>query len=111
MKFKGNFVLMFAVQLLSGIWTYYACSKFGLAGVGYGFIPFLLILILVQTRHTPDERELALLHKTESIQGMVISAEMAVVYMFFPELNWFYVFVSSISVIRGATGMVLFLTR
>jgi hypothetical protein len=107
--FKGNYVFLFGIQFLSGFWTYYACVHFGLIGVGYGFIPFLLAMILVQPGYEPDERELSHIHKTDSIQGIVVATLMAIVYIWFPGLNWFYVFVSSISVIRGAVGMGLFL--
>ena len=110
MKFRGNYILMFVVQFLSGFWTYYACVKFGLVGVGYGFIPFLIVLLLVQTKHTPDERELSLVHKTDSAKGIVIAVLMAIVYLWFPDLNWFYLFVANISIVRGAIGTVLFLT-
>jgi len=33
---------------------------------------------------------------------------MSVVYLSFPELNWFYVFVASISIARGLIGTLLF---
>ncbi|NQV16028.1 hypothetical protein HQ531_11270 [bacterium] len=62
-------------------------------------------------KYIPDERELSLIHKTESIQGIIIAIVMAVVYLGFPDLNWFYVFVSAISVVRGATGAALFLSQ
>lgn len=110
MKMRGNYILMFVIQFFSGFWTYYACTQFGIIGVGYGFIPFALILILVQTKYTPDERELSLIHKTDSAQGIVIAVLMAVVYLWFPDFNWFYIFVANISIVRGAIGTVLFLT-
>lgn len=110
MKIRGNYVFMFVIQFLSGFWTYYACVTFGLIGVIYGIVPFIIALVTVQWKHRPDERELALIHKTESAQGIVIAVLMAVVYMWFPELNWFYLFVANISIVRGAIGSALFLT-
>ncbi len=110
MKIRGNYVFMFVIQFLSGFWTYYACVTFGLIGVLYGIVPFIIALITVQWKHLPDERELALIHKTESAQGIVIAVLMAAVYMWFPELNWFYLFVANISIVRGAIGSALFLT-
>jgi len=110
MKIRGNYILMFAVQFVSGFWTYYACVHFGLPGVAYGAIPFIVGLIAVQLKHTPDERELALIHRTDSAQGIVIAVLMAVVYLWFPDLNWFYLFVANISIVRGAIGVTLFLT-
>ncbi len=111
MKIRGNYILMFMIQLLSGIWTYYACVQFGLMGVIYGFIPFFIALIAVQVKHETDERELALIHQTDSAQGIVIAVLMAIVYMWFPDLNWFYLFVANISIVRGAIGATLFLVR
>lgn len=111
MKLRGNYVFMFLIQMVGGFWTYFACVKFGLLGVGYGFLPFLVAMILVQVKHEPDERERSLIQQTESIQGIILAVLMAVIYIWFPELNWFYVFVASISVIRGATGAALFLAR
>ncbi len=111
MKVRGNYILMFIIQFFSGIWTYYACTRFGLVGVAYGFIPFFVALVLVQAKHTPDERELSLIQKTDSYQGIIIAVIMAIVYLGFPQLNWFYLFVSSISVVRGAVGTLLFLAR
>jgi|GEM_PF-822018 len=108
-RLKGNYIFLFVVQFFGGFWTYYACFQFGLIGVGYGFIPFLLALLLVQPGYDPDERELSHIHKTDSIQGIVVATLMAIVYIWFPELNWFYVFVSAISVVRGAVGAGLFL--
>ncbi|NQV38317.1 MAG: hypothetical protein HQ509_09975 [Candidatus Marinimicrobia bacterium] len=109
MKFRGNYILMFTIQFLGGFWTYYACNLFGLFGVIYGIIPFILVLIVVQAKYIPDERELSLIHKTENYQGIIVAVLMAIVYMGFPELNWFYIFVSSISVARGAIGVALFI--
>ena len=109
MKIRGNYILMFVIQFLSGILTYFACVKFGLIGIVYGGIPFFTALIMVQAKYTPDERELALIHQTETVQGIFVAGIMALVYIVFPELNWFYVFVSSISIVRGIAGTVLFL--
>ncbi|MCF7823326.1 MAG: hypothetical protein K9N35_04065 [Candidatus Marinimicrobia bacterium] len=109
MNIRGNYILLFIVQFLSGFWTYYACVQFGIMGVIYGFIPFAIALIAVQTKYLPDERELALIHKTDSVQGIVIAILMAVVYLWFPELNWFYIFIANISIVRGAIGTALFL--
>ena len=111
MNFKGNYVFMFVIQFLSGFWTYFACVTFGLIGVIYGIIPFIVAMLMVQIGYEPDERELSLIHKTESIQGVIIAILMAVVYMWFPDVNWFFVFVAAISVVRGATGSALFLAR
>jgi len=109
MKIRGNYILMFVVQFFGGILTYFACEEFGIMGVLYGGIPFILTMIAVQAKYRPDERELAIIYKTETVQGIFVAGTMAVVYIAFPQLNWFYVFVSAISVVRGVAGTVLFL--
>ena len=110
MRIRGNYVLLFVVQLFSGLLTYYACSLYDLAGVAIGFVPFLVALVAVQANYLPDERERGLIYKTDTTQGIVVAVVMALTYMFFPELNWFYIFISSISVVRGIAGTVFFIT-
>ena len=109
MRIRGNYILMFVVQFFSGILTYFACEQFGIMGVIYGGVPFFLTMIAVQAKYQPDERELALIYKTETAQGIFVAGIMAVVYMAFPQLNWFYVFVSARSAVRGVAGTILFL--
>jgi hypothetical protein len=108
MTLKGNYQFMFTVQLLGGILTYLAMLKFGTIGIIIGFIPFLFALTVVHRRHTPDERETSLIHKADSWQGIVVTIIMVMVYMYLPQLNWFYVFAASISVTRGIIGILLF---
>ncbi len=108
MKIKGNNMLMFIVQFFSGILTYFACLKFDIYGVIIGFIPFLIIMIMVSLNHTPDERELSLLHKSNSYEGILVAVIMGLTYVFLPDANWFYIFVSSIGVVRGIVGVILF---
>ena len=108
MTLKGNYQFMFIGQLLAGILAYLAMLKFGTIGIIIGFIPFLFALIAVHKRHIPDERETSLIQKTDSLQGIVVTLIMAMVYMYFPQLNWFYVFVASISIVRGIIGLILF---
>jgi len=109
MKLKGNYILMFVIQFLSGILTYFACLKYDIYGVIIGFVPFMIALILVQVNYKPDEREESLLHKSNSYEGIIVAIIMVLTYLRFPEVNWFYIFVSSIGVVRGIVGVLLFL--
>ena len=108
MRLRGNYRFLFATQLLAGVLTYWACITFGLIGIGIGFIPFLAGLNLVLTKHNPDEREMSLLHKTDSYKGIGLVVVMAIVYMYFPQYNWFFIMVSALSIIRGIVGILLF---
>lgn len=107
MKLKGNYYLLYSSQFISGIVTYFACLQFGITGVAIGFIPFLIGLLVVQVGHKPDEREMDIAHKSSSYQGILVAVIMALVYLFLPEANWFYIFVASISVARGLIGLIL----
>jgi len=109
MKIKGNYILMFVIQFLSGILTYFACVKYDIYGVIIGFIPFLIALILVQAKYKPDEREESLLQKSNSYEGIIVAIIMVLTYMHLPDANWFYIFAASIGVVRGAVGVILFL--
>lgn len=111
MKVKGNYYFMYTMQFISGILTYFLCLEYGLAGIGLGFIPFLIGLLVVQIGHTPDEREMDIAHKSSSYQGIFVAVIMALVYLFLPEVNWFYIFVASISVVRGMIGLILCLVK
>ncbi len=108
MKLKGNYLVLFGSQMFSGIVTYFLCVKYDIWGVILGFIPFLAGMLLVIPGHKPDEREMELTHRSNSWEGIITATIMGVVYIFFPELNWFYVFISSISLVRGSAGLFLF---
>jgi len=51
------------------------------------------------------------MHKTDSYQGIGLVIVMAIVYQFFPQLNWFFIMVSALSIIRGTVGILLFSLR
>ena len=44
-------------------------------------------MFAVQIGHTPDEREIEILHKSNSYEGMILASIMALVYKFFPSVN------------------------
>ena len=111
MKLKGNYYFMYAMQFISGILTYLLCLQIGMSGIALGFIPFSLALILVGKGYTPDEREMDIAHKSNSYEGIVVAVIMGVVYVFFPESNWFYIFAASISVVRGVIGIILCMVK
>lgn len=107
MKLKGNFYFMYGMQFISGIFTYFLCLEYGLAGIGLGLMPFSLGILLVLPGYKADEREMDIFHKSNSYETIFVAVIMAIVYLFFPEANWFYIFVASISVVRGLIGIIL----
>jgi hypothetical protein len=111
MTIRGNYHLLFASQLVTGILTWLACLKFGVLGVVIGFIPFAIGLLVVMIRHNPDERELALTHQINSYEGICAGVIAGVIYFAFPQINWFFALISGISVVRGIIGLIMFTVR
>jgi hypothetical protein len=108
MTLRGNYHFLFGTQLACGILTWFACLKFGLYGIIIGFIPFLFGLAAVHYKHETDERELALVHKIDSYQSICAGVIAGVIYVFFPQINWFFALVAGISIVRGIIGLITF---
>lgn len=105
MKTKGNKTLFFVLELLSGIITFVATLLWGDLGL-QGLAVFFVGMII--THKQPDEREMGLLYKVTALEAAAMGAVMAVIYMFFPDYNWFHGFVSFGLIIRGVMGWVVF---
>lgn len=106
MKLRGNFIAFYSIELLSGIITailLYFIGDLGLIGLGIFFIGMSLTL-----KKNLDEREISLSYQINSIEGMLISAVMALTYFYLPSANWFYVFIVSALIIRGIVGIAAF---
>ncbi len=111
MTIRGNYHLLFGSQLITGLLTYWACTKYDVMGVIIGFIPFLIGMIVVLTKHKPDEREMLLSHQINSYEAISTGIIAGIIYFCFPHLNWFFTLVSAISVVRGIIGMIVFTVR
>ncbi len=109
MKLKGNFYWMFSTQLLSGIIAYPLMLKFGaVTGILLSFFPFLIGLITTHLKYDPDERDMQLVHKTDSFYSILVMMAMAIIYLKFPGINWFFALVATTGIFRGLTGLVVF---
>ncbi|MDP2173045.1 MAG: hypothetical protein Q8M98_01640 [Candidatus Cloacimonadaceae bacterium] len=108
MTVKGNYHLLFASQLITGILTYFACLKIGIWGLLIGFIPFAIGMIVVLYKHETDERELSIAHKVNSYESISAGVLAGIIYFIFPDINWFFALVSGISVVRGIIGLLYF---
>ncbi len=112
MRLKGNYYWFFALQLVSGIIAYPLMVKFGLLlGILLSFLPFLVGLITTHVNYKPDERDLQLIHKTDSFKSMLLVVAMALIYLYFPLINWFFAMYAGISIFRGVTGLIIFATN
>ena len=111
MTIRGNYHLLFASQLVTGILTWFASQQLGIPGLLLGFIPFLIGMILVLYKHQPDEREMILSHKISSYEGICIGVIAGLIYIALPHINWFFALISGISVSRGIVGIIVFSVR
>ncbi len=112
MKLKGNYFWFFTLQLVSGIIAYPLMVKFGLfLGIFLSFLPFLAGLITTHVNYKPDERDMQLIHKTDSFHSILVMVAMAIIYLYFPSINWFFALFAGISIFRGVTGLIIFATN
>ena len=112
MIFRGNHIWMFSMQLFSGIIAYPLMAKLGLvAGILISFVPFLLGMITTHWHYQADERDMQLVYKTDTFSSIFLVVAMAMIYLYFPGINWFFAFVAGISIFRGITGIFVFATQ
>lgn len=105
MKIRGNNLLFFGVELCAGISVFIFTLLWGDIGL-LGLILFFSGLILVKS--IPDERETDLIFKATSLEVVFLGGIMAVIYLKFPNYNWFHGFISFGMISRGLIGMILF---
>jgi len=106
MKIKGNQILFFGMELLSGVLTFAATLIWGDIGLLAMALFFLGMFI---THQMPDEREMGLLYKATALEASAMGAIMAIIYLQFPAYNWFHGFVSFGLITRGLIGLWTFL--
>lgn len=112
MKLKGNYYWMFGMQVLSGILAYPCMVQFGVAfGLILALIPFLIGVATTHATYTPDEREMQLIHKTDSAKSMLLIATMLLIYLYVPGVNWFFALIAALCLLRGIVGIVIFTTH
>jgi uncharacterized membrane protein (DUF485 family) len=52
-----------------------------------------------------------LIHKTDSFQSILLVVAMAIIYFYFPLINWFFAMYAGLSIFRGITGLIIFATN
>lgn len=106
MKLRGNYELFYFSEFITGVLLIFLFSMFGDIGL-VGLILFFIALILTQKKD-PDEREISLIYKIGSLEGVVIGTAMAIIYFKFPDLNWFHAIFSIALISRGLIGYLTF---
>ena len=106
MTLRGNYLVFYAIEFFSGILTAILLFSFGNIGL-LGMIPFFIGLLLTQNSK-PDEREIFLSYKINSYEGIGIGLIMGSVYVFYPLVNLFFVYISSALIFRGSIGFISF---
>jgi len=94
------------VEFLTGILLIILFNLFGDIGL-VGIIFFFIALVLIQKKE-PDEREILLSYKIGSFEAPIIGAAMALIYFYFPVINWFYALLSISLLSRGVIGFLVF---
>lgn len=102
MKIRGNYLLFYIMEIFAGILLYILLINFGDLGL-IGIILFFIGILVIQKKD-PDEREIYLIYKTGSYEGVIIGAAMAIIYFKFPEVNWFYSLLCISLIARGVIG-------
>ncbi len=107
MNIRGNHILTYLLQLTSGVLTYLLCEKFG--DIGLLAITIYIVGLIITIKPDADEMEMQLLFKIGHIESTLVATMMGMIYFVFPELNWFYVLISSYMVFGGITGLYYFI--
>ena len=107
MKIRGNYILFFIIEIISGILLFTLCWFYGDHGLWASAL-FFIGMALTMTPNV-DEREMQLLYKAGSLESIVMGAAMAVLYFYLPQLNWFHSLLSIALLGRGTFGLIVFL--
>jgi len=106
MKIRGNNILFFSLELISGILVFFLTLNYGDWGLLGGVVFFVG---LIMTRNIADEREINLLYKVTALEASVMGAIMAIIYFKFTGYNWFHGYFSFGLMSRGILGLIYFL--
>ena len=106
MMLRGNYKLFYLVEFLTGLLLILLFNQFGDFGL-FGLILFFIALFLTQ-KAKPDEREIFLIYQISSFEGIIIGTSIAVIYFFFPDINWFYSLICISLITRGIIGFITF---
>jgi len=106
MTLRGNYKLFYLVEFLTGLLLIILFKLFGDLGL-VGLILYFIALSLTQKKE-PDEREILLSYKIGSYGTPIFGAAMAVIYFYFPVINWFYALLCVSLIARGAIGLMVF---
>jgi hypothetical protein len=106
MKLRGNYPVLYGIELITGILTFTLCWFYGDLGLYALALFFVGMALTMKTK--VDEREMQLMYKASAFEPAVIGAAMAIIYFSLPMVNWFHSFISIAMVTRGISGLILF---
>ncbi len=106
MQIRGNYILFFMFELITGLLVFSLCWLYG--DVGLWAIGLFFIGMALTMKPTVDEREIQFLYKAGSTKAVILAAAMALIYFYAPQINWFHSFISVAMVSRGALGIFYF---
>ncbi|MFC1725386.1 hypothetical protein ACFL4T_07140 [candidate division KSB1 bacterium] len=107
MTLRGNFLALHISAVISGIVTFFACLKFG----DYGLLAFFIFVMgmILTLKKDHDEREVALSYKVNTVETTMTGCVMGLVYVAFPEANWFHILISAGLLFKGISGIYIHL--
>jgi len=106
MKIRGNYILFFIIEMLTGIILFSLCWFYGDMGL-WALILFFIGMALTMNPKV-DEREMQLLYQAGSLESIAIGITMAVIYFYLPQVNWFHSLLSVALLSRGLFGIIVF---
>ena len=109
MQIRGNFYLLFIIEIVTCILTFALCWLYGDVGLSATILFFISLPLIMKTK--VDEREIQLLYKSVCVGSLVIGAAMALLYFSLPSLNWFHSLISIVILTRGISGLIVFSTE
>lgn len=107
MKVRGNYILFFSIEIVTGVLMFSLCWFLGDMGLWSMALFFVGLALTVSPK--VDEREMQLMYKAGSLESVALGAVMAFIYFSLPQLNWFHTLLSTALVSRGAFGLFVFL--
>lgn len=106
MNIRGNYILFFVIEIITGILLFSFCWIYG--DIGLWLLSLFFIGMVFTMSPKVDEREMQLFYKAGSLESIVIGATMAALYFYLPQLNWFHSLLSVALVSRGLFGIIVF---
>jgi hypothetical protein len=103
---RENLLLFQWLTAISGALVIALCALYGDWGLTGGVLFFVEMILTLNPN--PDEREMQLTYKVQSLHGIPLGIVLGLIYFFFPSINWFHVFLGFGLLSQGVVGNIVF---